>query len=162
MREFAGFGEFADYLLSLNAVQTVAVARALDESAALIEKDAKAEIGTYQEAVGPFPAWAPLAPSTVADRVRQGYAPDEPLLREGDLRDSITHETRGLDAVVGSNSDIAVYQELGTEHIPPRPFLGPAAVHDERAVVRKLAEAQALVWLGSSRVPLGIAHDDSE
>jgi phage gpG-like protein len=90
-----------------------------------IEETAKEEIGVYQPAYGPFDAWAPLAESTKADRVRRGYSEDEPLLRSGELRDSIQSEVMGLAAIVGTKSDIGLWQEVGTEHIPPRPFIGP-------------------------------------
>lgn len=91
-----------------------------------IEETAKEEIGVYQPAVGPFEAWAPLAASTKADRVRQGYTEDDPLLRSGELRDSIESELVGLAAIVGTKSQIGLWQEVGTDRIPPRPFIGPA------------------------------------
>ncbi|HHA1936229.1 TPA: hypothetical protein ACOEP6_004741 [Enterobacter ludwigii] len=100
----------------------------LEVVARTIEEEAKEEIGVYQPAVGPFDAWAPLAESTKADRVRQGYSEDDPLLRSGELRDSISHRVMGLAAVVGSTDDKAVWQEYGTDRIPPRPFIGPAYV----------------------------------
>ncbi|TPV31074.1 hypothetical protein [Pantoea anthophila] len=91
-----------------------------------IEETAKEEIGVYQPAYGPFDAWAPLAESTKADRVRRGYSEDEPLLRSGELRDSIESEVVGLAAVVGTKSLIGLWQEVGTDCIPPRPFIGPS------------------------------------
>lgn len=93
-----------------------------------IEETAKEEIGVYQPAYGPFDAWAPLAESTKADRVRSGYTEDEPLLRSGELRDSIESEVFGLAAIVGTKSQIGFWQEVGTDSIPPRPFIGPAYV----------------------------------
>lgn len=93
-----------------------------------IEETAKEEIGIYQPAYGPFDAWAPLAESTKADRVRQGYSEDEPLLRSGEFRDSIGSEVVGLAAIVGTKSEIGLWQEVGTAHIPPRPFIGPAYI----------------------------------
>lgn len=93
-----------------------------------IEETAKEEIGVYQPAYGSFDAWAPLAESTKADRVRQGYSEDEPLLRSGELRESIQSEVVGLAAIVGTKSKIGLWQEVGTKHIPPRPFIGPAYV----------------------------------
>lgn len=95
-----------------------------------IEETAKEEIGVYQPAVGPFEAWAPLAASTRADRARSGYTEDDPLLRSGELRDSIESEVMGLAAIVGTKSQIGLWQEVGTKHIPPRPFIGPAYVRN--------------------------------
>ncbi|TXL80223.1 hypothetical protein D9O29_05745 [Pantoea vagans] len=93
-----------------------------------IEETAKEEIGVYQPAYGTFDAWLPLAEATKADRVRQGYSEDEPLLRSGELRDSIESEVVGLAAIVGTKSEIGLWQEVGTSHIQPRPFIGPAYV----------------------------------
>lgn len=50
-----------------------------------------------------------------------------PWLRTGLLRDSTTTEASSEEAVVASNSPVAVYQEHGTSAVPPRPFLAPAA-----------------------------------
>jgi hypothetical protein len=106
---------------------------ALEEGAKIIEEEAKRVVGTYDY------GWPELAESTQADRVRQGYAADEPLLRTGALRDSIEHTHVSADEVqVGSNSDIAVYQELGTSRIPPRSFLVQAAVHKEKEAVHEV------------------------
>lgn len=93
-----------------------------------IEETAKEEIGVYQPAVGPFEAWAPLAESTKADRVRSGYTEDDPLERSGELKNSIESEFVGLAGIVGTKSEIGLWQEVGTDRIPPRPFIGPAYV----------------------------------
>jgi hypothetical protein len=93
-----------------------------------IEETAKEEIGVYQPAVGPFEAWAPLAESTKADRVRTGYTEDDPLERSGELKNSIESEVVGLAGIVGTKSEIGLWQEMGTDRIPPRPFIGPAYV----------------------------------
>lgn len=108
-----------------------------------IEETAKEEIGVYQPAYGPFEAWAPLAESTKADRVRQGYIEDEPLLRSGELRDSIESEVVGLAAIVGTKSEIGFWQEVGTENIPPRPFIGPAYVRKIDPLMESIGRAIA-------------------
>ncbi len=139
---------FALHLAERAAAVEVAIHEGLDLAAAVVEREAKDQIGSYQDATGPFPAWQELAASTKADRVRQGYPENEPLLREGDLRDSIAHEVSGLEAVIGSESDIASYQELGTTTIPPRPFLGPAALKSKERIgkILGLAVAEALMY----------------
>lgn len=93
-----------------------------------IEETAKEELGIYQPAVGSFDAWAPLAGSTMAGRESAGYTANEPLLRSGELRDTIESEVIGLAAIVGTKSAIGFWQEVGTDRIPPRPFIGPAYV----------------------------------
>lgn len=98
-----------------------------------IEKDAKEIIGHYQRSdTGPFPEWEELKPSTKQDRVSQGFTPNDPLLRSGELRDSIHHAVRGHSVAVGSDLDIAIYQEMGTATIPPRPFLRVAAFRSKK------------------------------
>jgi len=75
------------------------------------------------------------------------YPVPAPLLRTGEMRDSIEidaphHEAPGV--VVGyvfSNNPIARYQEMGTEHIPPRPFLSTAAMGCEGHIHQIFASA---------------------
>lgn len=100
------------------------IAHALGEA---IRDRAKEKIGEYQPSSHGFNAWAPLSQSTMDQRVFKGFPANNPLLRSGELRDSITMRSDGNGAIIGSPLDIALYQENGTEHIPPRPFLGPAA-----------------------------------
>ena len=109
---------------------------------------AKEKIGEYQDEAGPFVAWAELAESTKADRTRQGFPEDEPLLRTGEMRDSIEHQVEVPVAQVGSNSDIAVYQELGTQHIPPRSFLGGAAVEKLDDIMKIVGEHAVAALVG--------------
>lgn len=141
MREFDSFAAFAEHLAVMSVAVVAAERRALEKCAVLVEKTAKSEIGQYQEAVGPFPSWADLADSTEAEKAHKGYPVDSPLLREGDLRDSIEHEVHGADAVIGSKSDIAAYQEFGTNTIPPRPFIGPAAYRNKEKIHHILGAA---------------------
>lgn len=159
MREFGSLAHFAAHLGMIEAGLVMEVRRGLTEVAKAVEKTAKAEIGDYQPAVGPFPAWAPLADSTKKDRVRQGYTEDDPLLRSGALRDSISHEVGAGEAVIGSDSDIAIYQEMGTDKIPPRPFLGPAALHNEAEIQRILGRAAVRGLLGGTVIPAGLGYD---
>jgi len=108
-----------------------------------IEETAKEEIGVYQPAYGPFNAWAPLAESTKADRIRMGYSEDEPLMRSGELRESIQSEVVGLAAIVGTKSEIGPWLEVGTERIPPRPFIGPAYVRKIDPLMESIGRAIA-------------------
>src|SRR6185437_3640821 len=105
---------------------------ALEKAAKLVEKEAKNVLGSYEY------GWPQLAPSTQKERERQGFAPNEPLLRTGEMRDSIQHSADHHEARVGSNSDIAVYQELGTSKIPPRSFL-------KETMVRKIEEIEDII-----------------
>jgi HK97 gp10 family phage protein len=146
MKEFNGFGLFAAHLMRTAAIGEEVSHHITEEAAEIIRDDAKVRLGIYQDHIGPFNEWAPLADSTVADRVNKGYRPNDPLVREGDLRDSIEVTQKGREAVVGSASDIALYQEQGTEHIPPRPFLGPAGFASKRRIAA-LATNTVVAWI---------------
>ncbi|OND79020.1 hypothetical protein AQ938_07000 [Burkholderia pseudomallei] len=163
MREFNSLTTFAAHLIRLDGGILLRMHAGLDRVAAHIERTAKAEIGQYQPAVGPFDAWAPLAEATKDDRVRNGFPEDEPLLRTGEMRDSISRRVRGLEAEIGSTSDKLVYQELGTANaahpIPPRPVLGPAAVLAEPVIRRVLIGALVSGLLDGGSMPAGLIAD---
>lgn len=150
MKEFDSLAKFARHLVKTAALGEVVSHHIVKKAGEIIQLDAQNRIGSYQDGGGGFPAWANLAPATVADRIQQGFTPDDPLLRTGELRDSIEVEAHGHEAVVGTADVIALYQEQGTSTIPPRPFLGPAAMHSKHKV-GELAAAVALEWLGGGR-----------
>lgn len=131
----------------------------LDIAAEMVEKTAKAEFGVYQDAIGPFPQWAELADSTKSERLRLGYSENEPLLRTGALRDSISHETKGLEAEIGSDSDIMVFHEFGTDKIPPRPVLGPAVHHNIEHILSILGRASVMGVMGRHRIKGRLGYD---
>lgn len=143
MKEFSSIGGMIAHLAVMDAELVLSLHHALKKCAVSIESTAKAEIGQYQSAVAPFAGWVELADSTKTDRVSKGFTQNNPLLRSGELRDSISHEIDALEAVVGSDSDIMVYQELGTERIPPRAVLGPAAIRNKNLIIRTLGHAAA-------------------
>lgn len=160
MREFESVALFAEHLLTLEVAIAATTHRALEKAARIVEKDAKGQIGTYQGAVGPFQDWAELAESTKEDRIRRGYTANDPLLRDGKLRDSIQHEVEGHEAVIGSKSDIAAYQEFGTPTIPPRPFMGPAVFKNKKKIQQILGEALVEGLVGGQKVHPLLGYDD--
>ena len=95
------------------------------------------------------------AASTIRQTVRDalsrppGDIHDAPWLRTGALRDSIDCENDSSGAVIGSNSDVAVDQELGTVRVPPRPFLVPAAAAAAGDVAGQIAAAIAKALAGA-------------
>ena len=143
----------AEVLVRLHA------ASALERVACRVEKTAKDELGAYQKAVGPFPEWEDLAQSTQEERERLGYPADEPLLRTGDLRDSISHEVHNLDATIGSTSEIAEYHEFGTSRMPPRPFIGPAAERNHDAILKELGGAVVAGIIGQQAIHPSLGYD---
>ena len=95
----------------------------------------------------------------MAARVRDGLSDppggsghDEPWLQSGALRNSVGAQADGLQAVVGSSDPAAIPQEMGTTHLPPRPFLAPAGA----AMAEEVAEA-----LGKA-VVRALQGDDSD
>lgn len=159
MKDFNSLAEFSMHLIQLVAAETLALHRGLEQAAVLIEKSAKAEIGIYQPQVGPFPAWAPLAESTEAEKARLGYPLDAPLLRTGDLRESIQHETQGFEAVIGSISPIMAYQEFGTPTIPPRPVIGPAAFMNQEKIQAIVGLAVVSGMIGADIIHPSLGYD---
>jgi len=90
------------------------MAAALEEQAALVAQ-------AVQEGLGDPP----------------GGGHDRPWLETGALRASVGHQADGMQAAVGSSDPAAAPQEMGTVHLPPRPFLAPAGA----AMGEKVAEA---------------------
>ena len=164
MREFSSLQSFARHLSTLTARVVLEQHRALTAAAVVVEHQAKSEIGSYQPAVGPFNAWAPLAGATVEDRVRKGFAPNDPLERTRALADSIEHDVRGTSAYVGSESDVLLYQDQGTETIPPRPVLGPALFIKQDRVAELIgAHTVAGLLHGSGALPfLALAKSEGK
>jgi phage gpG-like protein len=118
------------------------------------EKEAKAAIGTYRF------DWPALQPETIA-RITTG---DSPLLETGELQASIGHVSgrEGGEAVgyVGTNDPVAKYHELGTRTIPPRSFLGEAAMRKEHkihemAIARKTTGDSPLLETGELQASIG-------
>lgn len=132
---------------------------ALERVAKRIEATAKSEFGVYQPGVGPFGAWPELAESTKEERERLGFTPDDPLLRTGGLRDGISHRVADLEAEIGSDDDVMVYQEFGTEHIPPRPVLGPAAERNHDVILAELGGAVVAGIIGGDLVHPSLGYD---
>jgi hypothetical protein len=147
--EFQSFGALGAHFARLALVGEAVTHHITEQAAQIVEKDAKARIGSYQDAAGPFGAWANLAPSTVDDRIRKGFTPDDPLLRTGGLRDSYGHKTQGAMAVVGSPSLIALYMEQGNSKMPARAVVGPAAYASADAIGR-VAATTLIAWVSGA------------
>ncbi len=121
--------QFLALLERATAETPIAAAGALTETMEALKVEARAYIGHE------LPEWPPLAASTVAEKERLGYvghvSETDPLLRTGHLRESIEVSIDGLTGVLGSTEPVALWQELGTSRIPPRPFLSLALFHSQ-------------------------------
>lgn len=156
-RSFASPGAFARFLGLMPLRIQENQEHFMRQAARLVQREARSYIGTYQPAAPPFVAWAPLAYTTLhggrtatgqyfPGKIALGYAPpDNPLLRTGAMRASIQHRVsvgrHHAEAEIGSNSQVAVWQELGTARIPPRSFLGSAAARNADAIADLLGRA---------------------
>lgn len=113
---------FMRHIASLPRRVEAEAQHALRDGAKLVQDEAKAELGTYQSAAGPFPAWQQLSPATLASKTGPG-----PLVETGELRDSIEADVQHNSAFVGSDEPHAKPLELGTSKMPARSYLGRAA-----------------------------------
>lgn len=151
---FTSLGQFALRLLAADVAIQVQAHRALHKVGKIVEDEAKDEIGRYQDAIGPYPAWAPLAPATEERKAQMGYPADAPLLATGQMRDNITHEVAGPEVVIGSPDERALYHEVGTDKMPPRPVFGPAAYKSRGAIEKAFGEAIMAGLLNGKQVKL--------
>ena len=150
MTEFHSLAHLAAHFAEIALKQHEMEHHALEKVGVIVEKRAKEKIGEYQVQTGPFEAWKELADYTKADRVNKGFSENDPLLRTGDLRDSIGHQVHGSEVDIGSASDIAVYQELGTIKIPPRSFLGGALIENMEEVMNIVGESARAYLFGEA------------
>lgn len=154
MKELASLADLGRMLMHDTNEVLLEVREALAASAVLVREQSKSEFGTYQTGLGGFPDWAELAPSTKAERVELGFTENDPLLRTGKLRDSITAMLSDWDAYVGSESPIMPYHEFGTSKIPPRPVLGIALSTCWPQIQKMMGAAVETGILGGPRLPL--------
>ena len=149
---FKELGHFAEEMVVLaeGAIAMGPVAAAEIVHAATVKK-----FGLAQDGLGPFESWAPLAESTKAERVRLGFAEDEPLLRSGELRDSYEVKANGLMAGVGSALGKAESMELGdpVKNIPARSTLGLAFAQNEREAF-EAAGVPLMALLTTGKMPM--------
>lgn len=143
MREFKDIASFLRHMEAVRVALPAAGALGVRAGAELIAKEAKAELGHYQDQVGPFVGWAELADRTKDDRVKHGFSENEPGLRTGEMRDSIGVEVSagaGLThhAAAGSPDQNLEFFENGTKKQSPRSVLGAAAFRKEAEVVEAM------------------------
>ena len=167
MKRFQSPGQFAAFLAGRLALVEIAHHVAMKRAAQVIQEAVRDGLGLDHSGAGPFPAWDPLAPATIEDRVRRGLTPDNPLWATGELRDHIDMTAEGLRAVVGVPvedvgdgskqnpvrhiGDVAIDLEFGTSSMPARSFLGREAfIHGKDAA----AEALAIVGAAVASVPV--------
>ncbi|MGH7212130.1 MAG: hypothetical protein ACREF1_11795 [Acetobacteraceae bacterium] len=139
MKEFTVEG-FVAKLSELAIAVHQAEHAALEAAVRVVEIESKAEVGYYQEAAGPLGERPDLKARTREDKQHLG--------RMSDPCYSIERTVLGDEAHVGSDSEIATYQELGTAHIPPGNFLGGALVQKTDDVARIVSDGVVGALIG--------------
>jgi hypothetical protein len=82
--------------------------------------------------------WAPLAPATIAEKVRLGY-PTDPLVRTGRMRSHLVSRPLGFErlsqtsVIAGTRLERAVFHQRGTKRMPRRQLVNAAQVTKEQA-----------------------------
>ena len=66
-----------------------------------------------------------------------------PWLQSGALHNSVAVSADGPNAVIGSDDPVALYQEHGTEALPPRPSFGPISAHAAPEAAHSVGQAIA-------------------
>lgn len=139
-RRFEGLASFAHFL-DERVVAMVPIGRLMvAEGTRVLARETRAAYGKHD--------LAELAQATQDERVRLGYAPDDPLLRDGSLlRDSVEEETTANESRVGTSEPIAAYHEFGymnvraRKAVPPRSAFRNALVRVGPAIIGLMQDA---------------------
>lgn len=141
--------EAAELFLTLGLETEHENHRALERCGKLVTREVYRVIGSYDY------GWPQLAESTQNQRESLGFEPNEPLLRTGRMRDTIWFKVQHNEVTIGTDDQIAIWQELGTSRIPPRPFL-------EGALKAKTPEVLEIIGKDAVRKLSGEARDVAE
>lgn len=132
------------------------------------------QIGLHQQVLAAeligheLPQWPALSDYTVEEKTKLGYvghvSATDPLLRTGEMRDSIEVEVEPweLTEVTGSKSLVYLWMEMGTKSnprgvpVPPRPSLAIAAIGSLEYAGEKLTETAVYALTG---LPIKIATE---
>ncbi len=139
---------FAAHLLTIERDLNTAAEATVMAGAHVIKARAQDAIGHQDNGFN----WPPLKPATIASK-RYG---NTPLYETGALKASIEvagpfHEGAGtVSAIVGTADEKAAYHEFGTSKIPPRPFMLPAAIDSEKAIVKIARKQVAAAFAGGA------------
>ncbi len=156
-RNVTTFADLAKRFATAPAKLEATVRRQLRAVGMRVRDTATEKFGIYQPSVGPYPAWDRLSPVTVRLKARAGGAED-PLIGHyptghrntvwpAPLRTTIQSYVEDTGAFtdmavhVGTADPLGLYHEYGTEDVPARPFLRPAAHQNEQFFLRRMAMA---------------------
>lgn len=134
MKEFNSLEAFAKFFEGAITEATLAARAELEVAAIIVETSSKAKLGT------PQPYWAPLSEFTIAYKIQYGFPIPSPLFRTGEhIFGTIERTVTEDEANIGSNDEVAFWQELGTSKIPPRSFLASTLREHEDDIVKMIA-----------------------
>ena len=136
--DFDSFAELAAHFSAVEQRVGPAIVKELQAQGQAIEAQAKARFGTYQA------GWKPLKESTMRERERKGFTPNDPLFRSGALQGAVGFKIDGESLFVGvepgktiqgSNGKsvdaalvMAVHENGSTDgRVPARPIFGAVA-----------------------------------
>lgn len=122
------------------------LAQILEAIGAKMESRAEGRFDTKADPAGA--PWAPHAPSTTSRYARsdKGKAKGSLLIREGIMRDSLSHQVEGDAVLIGFGELYAAYHELGTRRMPRRglltadPASGELGEGDRQSILDLLAD----------------------
>lgn len=163
-RFFGSLESFARFLAERAAEMPLGMVEVTAGSANVLERRAKAIFGDNTKL-------ADLAESTQDERVRLGYAANEPLKRDGTLlRDTVEKFSDLEVAGIGSYEEIQAFHEFGYLNwrtgnpVPPRPVFR-IALEESLPEIAALVERSVMTSFGFSGVAnvlAGAALDTDE
>lgn len=159
--EFNSLNSLALHFAAAAAAEVACLEHGLELCARRVEAVAKAEIGHYQQGIGPFPGWNDLAESTEESKAKHGYPANAPLEATGEMGDSITHVRNGLEAVIGATDPKMFYHEFGTPRIPPRPVMGPSVLRSREYIRRTIGAAAVEGLIGGRLIHAALGYDST-
>lgn len=148
-RKFNSLEEFSKFINKVSKSYDAYQKAALIQMGEELEKDAKGRIGHLQQGGFAMDGWDPLAESTIRDKEKKGYdfnSDHNPLYRTGELRDSIENRVLGHVLEVGSKSEIMLYQDQGTKHIPARSVFALTFYKSKKYIEKTLSDF-LLFWI---------------
>lgn len=163
MKQFKSFDAFTKHIEKIPLQYDEKELKTLIFLGIYLQNMMKDKIGHLQQGAGEFETWEPLAESTIADKKRLGYVYNDeynPLLRTGELRDSIKYTASKNNLVLGSDDQNMVYQEMGTKNIPPRSVMGLTMFKEKKHIVGVLAKFIVL-WISAKPIQKEILDDRS-
>lgn len=120
MKTFRDLGDFGRFLM----LKSIEIQPAISESLKLVADEYYNKVTSI---IGDNAKLRPLEQSTQDERVKHGFTPNDPLLRTGDLRNSIEKVHGVMSSGVGTSNPKMLYHEYGFINfktgasVPPRP-----------------------------------------